>query len=95
MQETCKGPVYKANIQTFTTQRGFTKRIEMREVKRMFCGKCGYCTFIAECFAEDIEIIGIDDVEDGKLYRVEGCNCTYDEGIADGWDLQVVPVQED
>ncbi|MFA7287396.1 MAG: hypothetical protein WC055_00805 [Melioribacteraceae bacterium] len=94
----CTGKVYKASVQKFPTTKGFGMSIRLNELKRKSCS-CDKCQCLEDEISEsmcDEGIIGLEDVKDGKLYTVGYTNITTDweSGIVDGWDLELIEIEE-
>lgn len=88
----CSGLVYRADVSFTTTKRGFGKFIRLNKMKRLSCPGCPNCEYLEESlseFSEDYSVLGIDKVEDGKLYVLSSTNISLDweTGWVDDFDL--------
>lgn len=95
--EKCTGKVYKASVQRFPTSKGFGMSIRLNELKRKSC-TCSKCLYLEDNINESMYnegIIGLEDVEDGKLYTVGYTNISTDweHGVIDGWDLKLIEIK--
>lgn len=92
----CKGQIFRADVQMCMTKRGVMFSVRLNKLKRMSCPGCEYCSWITDDLSEidpdHWPIIGIESAEHGKLYTLEMCNVgrDYETGMVDEWDLRVV-----
>jgi len=94
-EEQCLGTVYRASVSFYLTARGFAQTVKLNKLKKLSCPGCKYCGWENDTLSEvnkDWPILGMDKVEDQKLYTLGMCNVTTDweSGIVDGWDLELV-----
>lgn len=98
--ETCKGLIYKADVQHCTTQKGFMFSIRMNKMKKLSCPGCRRCLCIEDQLSEiDVKhwpVENVCDVEPDKLYSLEICNVgrDWETGIVDEWYLGLSPLKE-
>ncbi len=91
----CKGTIYKADVQHCVTKKGVLFSVRLNKMKRLSCKGCEHCGWLDDELSEiDPEvwpIIDIQDVEHGKLYVINVTNIAKDweTGFADSWDLKV------
>ena len=88
----CKGNVYRGVNERFMGKHGPTLRISLRFLKRKSCVGCPKCAWVHDYLHEDLidgYLEGIEDVKDGKLYKVVG---TGDE---DEFHLKFVEVKDE
>ena len=97
----CKGAVFRADVQHFTTKRGgLAFSVRLNKVKRLSCPGCDVCQGWAEHHSEignDWPVVGIETAQDKKLYTLEPCNESRDweTGYIDSWDFELVEYTPD
>ena len=91
----CKGLIYRAYVSNYMTARGFACKFELREMKKLSCSGCNYCgsilDFLSDIHCED-GVQGMDNLEDGRLYRLEICDIyrDWETGYIEDWHLKLV-----
>lgn len=100
----CKGLVYRGVINDYIDAKGnIVFKTILRPLKRKSCAGCKECGWIEETINEDFAcecsngIIGVDKIEDKKLYTIKCVNISrdFETGHIDSWDWTLVPYEED
>jgi hypothetical protein len=94
----CQGKVFKADVGGSPTKRGFGLFIRMNEMKKLSCPGCDQCGWQSDaiqeamCDWDALGVVGLESVEDGKLYTLAVTNIGYDyeSGMVDEYDVEVV-----
>uniref|UniRef100_A0A6M3XWC2 Uncharacterized protein n=1 Tax=viral metagenome TaxID=1070528 RepID=A0A6M3XWC2_9ZZZZ len=88
----CKGLIFRARINNFVCYKNkIVKSREMRLLKKESCQGCEHCGYIWEDLHEgilnDSRFIALDNIEEGKKYRIKCCIDSTDfySGYADDW----------
>jgi len=95
----CKGDIFKANVSLCKTERGVLFSVRLNKMKRLSCPGCKYCGWLDddlnELDPERFPLLGIENVEHGKLYTITTTNVSrdFETGWIDSWDLEVVEVK--
>ncbi len=87
----CEGRIFRVSVGFFTTKEGgYSKRINLNNLKRKSCGTCNKCTWLDECEVDSIK--GINDVIHQKMYKIEMTNIShdYESGLVDDFDLILI-----
>ena len=92
VRRSCKGKVYRAEVNIYTTERGFNKTIKLRQLVKESCKGCKSCEWINYYFQETIEAINnFQEIIHGKKYELERYNFGYDEyGNVDDWEVRLI-----
>ena len=96
---TCKGIVYKAEVNTFLRKKGVGFSVNLIIQKKKSCPGCGSCGWVHESISENIAsgipLIGIESVENGKLYTLSSCNVSRDweTGVVDDYGLELIEIE--
>ncbi len=99
-RSSCKGVIYKADIQHCKTKRGVLFSVRLNKMKRMSCQGCDDCDWLDdelnELDHEWYRIVGIEKVENGELYQLQVGNIgtDWETGIVDEWELCLSKVKE-
>lgn len=97
ISETCKGIKFRGYASTFWSGYKLESRCGVRFLKKDSCAGCSKCAHFDEFMEETPEnIIGLNEVEHGKLYtlRVTNISRDWESGIVDEWDLQLVELNQ-
>jgi hypothetical protein len=94
---TCIGARFRGYSSTFYTGGKLETRTGIRFLKSKSCIGCPKCSYYEEYFSEHPElIIGLNTVEDGRLYRVCMVSTSYDyESGCDDYEIRIIEVNED
>ena len=86
----CEGQIFKAHVAFFKTKKGYSKRINLTDLKRKSCGKCPKCTWLSGCDIDNIE--GFNDASHQRMYRIEltDISYNYENGLADDFNFKLV-----
>ena len=99
-QSDCGGLFYRADVSQYSTDKGFSLKINLNKLKRKSCEGCGECGFIEDDLQErlcnEVLPINMETVEHGKIYRLITTNWSIDweTGIVDDWDLELIEVED-
>lgn len=95
----CRGVYFRGSVYEGWDGRTYSSIIRLKLLKRMSCPGCEHCGWIYDQLHEvgpDWPLVGIEKVEDGKIYTIGVCNESKDweTGIVDQWDLEVVDLNK-
>jgi len=94
----CKGIFFRGYNSIFYTGVKLESRIGIRLLKSKCCKGCHKCGHFDEYLNEFPEqVIGLDTIEDGKLYTLNVVNCSneWESGIVDDWDIEIKEVSDE
>jgi len=88
----CKGIVCRADVYHAKTPRGLILDIRLNKLKRKSCTGCEKCDWISAALSEvsnDWRVLGMGDVEHGKLYKIKAIARSIDD-----YEIEVVEEEE-
>lgn len=98
--EGCKGVIYRASVSNYYKDGNIGFNTKLRKLKRKSCKGCGNCGWLEDDLQEFLYneggLIGVDKLEQGKLYTVIVVNESrdYESGHVDDYDLEFKEVKE-
>ena len=100
----CIGMVFKASVTQYPTSKGFAFTTRFNKLKKMSCKGCEKCGSLEDIIGEFIctnsTILGLNKIQNNKLYEFKICNIyrDYETGYVEDYDLEIVeykPPKED
>lgn len=91
----CKGMFFKAEVTQYRTVRGIAFTTKINKMKSLSCKGCEHCGPLEDIIYEFIDnespILGLDKVENGKLYTFNLCNMyrDWESGYVEDYDLEI------
>ena len=99
-EETCKGLIYRCQVNQFLNAKGtYIDSIRMEPLKRMSCPGCDRCAYLRDQTREHISMGTppiINNPVSSALYelRITNLSRDYETGYPDDWDMVFVKIKE-
>lgn len=96
VENKCKGVYYRADVSYYRTKRGFGFTSRLNLLKSKSCKGCKHCSWIYEVDNTEKDVIlGLADIEHGKIYTLDFDNISgdYETGIIDDWSYVLKEVK--
>ena len=95
----CVGVYFRGSGYEGWNGNTYTNIVRLKLLKRMSCPGCEECGWVYDQLREvgpDWPLLGVEKIEDGKVYTIGVCNmCTdWETGTIDQCDLEVIEVKD-